>query len=296
MNHDSTTDRARRTPVPRIASIAPIIVLAGIVLLGCEARETRPVQYTMPSIVEPPPAGDPVPADEGQPGTWERAGTLEPAGRLFVVVPEGEVSGGILLVHGSWGVNEDVRALAREIAARGLAVVVPDVYDGLVLTTRLAERDALAGVDGERSLALLRAGADRLHQVPGLEQARLGVLALASGAAWAMRFSENSDDVGAVVVDSALLVEDAAPSHAVPFETMLLVGELNRSIGGARIDEARSAFEATGSSLIVASIPGAGTDLLDPRAFGHSGTARPVALERALAFLGERIGVRKGDS
>ncbi len=293
---DSRTDGARRPATPGIVPIAVIAVLAGALLPGCEPQETRPVQYAMPSIVEAPPTGDPVPADEGLPGTWERTDAVEPPGRLFVVTPEGEVSGGVLLVHGSWGVNEDVRTLAREIASRGLAVVVPDVYDGLVLTTRLAERDALAGVDGERSLALLRAAADRLHRLPGLEQARLGVLALASGAAWAMRFSENSDDIGALVADSALLTDDAAPSHEVPFETMLLVGELNRSLGPARIEEMRRGFESTGSALTVASIPGAGTDLLDPRAFGYSETSRPEALERALSFLEERIGLEAGAS
>ncbi|RMF73138.1 MAG: hypothetical protein D6738_09585 [Acidobacteria bacterium] len=291
---DRTDDGRTGQPGLRAALLVAVLA-AALGLGGCGGPAPPEVPMEMPSIVASPPEDGPEPADPDAPGAWERVASVEPAGRLFVVAPEGAPAGGIVLVHGAWGLNRHARDLARELAAAGFAVAAPDLFDGLELTTRLAHADALAAVVPERAEALLAAAADRLAAIEEIDGSPLGMVSLSGGAPWAFRFAESSGRIVALVVDSAVLGEGVVPSRAVTFRTLLVVGEADRSLDRARLEAIAQAFAAVDAPFEVARIPGAGTDLFDPRAFGYSEVARPLALERAVRFLRGNLAGARGE-
>ena len=61
------------------------------------------------------------------------------------------MSGGVLVLHAWWGLNDDVRAYAERLRREGYVTETPDLYRGHVATT-IADAEKLAkGLDGARA-------------------------------------------------------------------------------------------------------------------------------------------------
>ncbi len=61
------------------------------------------------------------------------------------------MSGGVLVLHAWWGLNDDVRAYAERLRREGYVTETPDLYRGHVATT-IADAETLAkGLDGARA-------------------------------------------------------------------------------------------------------------------------------------------------
>ena len=54
----------------------------------------------------------------------------------------------VLLVHEWWGLNDQIKAVAAELARAGYLALAVDLYDGKVATTRDGARGLMQAVDG----------------------------------------------------------------------------------------------------------------------------------------------------
>jgi carboxymethylenebutenolidase len=265
--------------------------LVALALAGCGGavvEEQAPVE--LPPVVEPVPQ-QPVTADEGEPGRWVPVDVGGEPVRAFTVVPEeGRSLPGLVLVHSSWGVEPEVRSLARQLAAQSYAVIVPDFFEGLVPTTRLVHDELFASVTEERAVALLEAAARRLRADERVADQPVGLVAMQAGTHWALSFvTEAPGQVAALVVDSSRLMARQEPDRLrVPI--LVLFGGANRSFTPELARETEAAFADSDPPLEVVEIAGAGTDLLDPQALGFSATARERAIERIVGFLRQHLG------
>ncbi len=268
--------------------IVVLLVLGSLALAGCSAPTAPPEEALdagLPSIIEPMPAA-PTPADEGKPGAWEPLPGIEPAGRMFVVAPEGEGPvKPLVLIHGAWGLDESARGLARDLAAAGYTVAAPDLYDGVVSTSRLTKDELLQGIGGDRALAMVRAAATRVREASGGAAARVAIVTMHAGAPIAMRAVSEEDSYAGLVIDSFLPQGEQAPAAALRCPAVLLIGENDGSLTPAVREEILADFEGLGSPLEIVTIVAAGTDLFDREAMGFSDVAYPEAIEATRAFL-----------
>lgn len=264
----------------RLAATAFVALLA----LACAPPPSEPLDAGLAPIVAPMPTA-PTPADEGLPGVWEPLESLTPPARAFVVEP---AAGGpikpLLFVHSSWGLDTDERTLVRDLANAGFTVVAPDVYDGVTATSRLSQPELLAGVAGDRALAMLDAALTRLRRTAGAN-ARVAIFSMRAGAPWAIRFAETDHQLAGLLVDTALPRGAQAPTAMVTAPVMLMVGVENASATEAVLAEISADFAGLGSSITIKKIPAAGTDLFDPKAIGFSDVGRAEAFREAVAYL-----------
>lgn len=271
----------------RLALAAALVLIAGgtaLFLAGCrKAERTGPPPRPYPPIVAPPPPAAVV-ADEGFPGRWDRLDGLDPGVRAFVVGPGGGASSvGVVLVPSTWGVTREVRDLARALAARGFAVAVPDVLEGVEATSRLGMRELAAGIDPARAQEVILAALTRLQRdLPGQPVA---LLALGPGSAWAVGLGERARPFAGLAFDTATLGdEEVAALAAIGRPVLALFGDdsstypVNRRI--ALDDAAREA----GLALQLYPVPGAGTELFDARSSAFYAPAYDEALARFEEF------------
>ncbi|MBP7147036.1 MAG: dienelactone hydrolase family protein [Acidobacteria bacterium] len=264
----------------------PLLLAAAVLGAGCQGGQPggeNPVR-PLPPVIEPVP-DQPQPADEGQPGRWEKLDGVQPAARAFVVAPEGR-SGplpGVVLVPSQWGVNPDVRELARRLAGDGLVVVVPDMYDGVIATSRLSARELTAGVAAARAGELLAGAVAHLRRHPLVGERPVGAVGLGPGGRWLASWAAPDARLGAIAFDSTALDGDQwARVAALRAPALLLVGKENSALDAARREEYR---RAAGGALEVSEIEGAGNDLLDPRVQGFQEAARDRAVLVLRDFL-----------
>jgi carboxymethylenebutenolidase len=274
-------------------TLALCLAAAALAFTACgDTRPTQQPDFEAPPIVEPVPE-EPRPADEGEAGTFEAADVEPPARQLVVpAIGEGEATAGIVLVHSVWGVDESFRDLARELARHGFVVVAPDLYEGVVSTTRLSHEDLVQGIARERAVDLIRAAVARLDEAPGRPELPEIIVSLRAGAPFAALAASESEDVDGLVIDTGVLPEPAIPDRELGFPTLLLAGERNRSFTPRVRERLQQSFKEAGNTLVLELLPGAGTDLFDDRAMGFSAVARDAAMERLVRYVRERAQAR----
>ena len=80
-----------------------------------------------------------------------------------LALPEGRGRAGILLIHEWWGLNDQIRAVAVELAGLGFVALAADLYGGESATTRDAARSLMQAVDGDLATRTLVAWVDWLR-------------------------------------------------------------------------------------------------------------------------------------
>lgn len=280
----STLTAAFRPPA---ASVALALLLAGSVLLvpGCRpAQRTEPPAKPYPSVVAEVPR-TPVVADAGSPGTWEALEGIEPGVRAFVVGPaDAAPASGVVLVSSSWGISRETRDLARSLAARGFAVVIPDVLEGIEATSRLGMKELTAGVSLPRAQAVILAGLARLQRdLPGKP---IALVTLGGADRWVISLAEKAQPFAALAFDSAALGDKEIASLAAAGRPVLaLFGDESSAYPLERRIALDETARRAGLALQLYPVPGAGTELFDAKANSFSAVAYDEALARLEAFL-----------
>jgi dienelactone hydrolase len=104
--------------------------------------------------------------------------------RAYLVDPaDGDVHGGVVVVHGSGGDRDELLPRARQLAERGiaaLAITAPSAHAPAPPRT-LAALLTAASASQLRDVAAARSGLDYLSRVPGVD-GRLGYLGWSAGA------------------------------------------------------------------------------------------------------------------
>jgi dienelactone hydrolase len=279
----------------------PAAVLALLLLVLCWAGGCGPgggqeeeFVPELPRVVEPVPE-EPVPADSGLPGSWVPVTELDPAGRMFVVSggQDAPPESGLVLVPGRWGVQRELRDLARQLATENLLVAVPDLYDGVVPQMAVSVPELQAGVSRERALKQIGAALEHCATDPDLpEQAPLILFATGGGAPLAFEHAlEPRLPLSGLVLDTPTplpAVDDPVNPMGIP--VLVLYGTVDAAFDEDRIARLEAKLERAGAQAELKAISGAGSELFDERAMGFSSAAMKVALEELLDFVETRTG------
>lgn len=108
----------------------------------------------------------------------------------------------ILLLHPWWGLNQTIRDLADRLAGDGFTVMVPDMFEGTVLTTKEdaeAHVKSLTQADGDRIRAGVLSALDRLLADPDARGGRAAIIGLSFGAMEGTEVATGRPDVAALV-------------------------------------------------------------------------------------------------
>jgi dienelactone hydrolase len=267
------------------------LVLLLTVLAGCGAQDESPESFVpeLPPVVEPPPE-EPTPADTGLPGRWEPTSGLEPTGRLFVVSGGGKAppEAGLVIVPGRWGVQKGLRDLARQLATENLIVAVPDLYDGIVPEMAVAVSEIQKGLDRERARSLIQSALDRCAAEEGLsDPPRLFLMGTGAGGALAFLHALNTPSpLAGVVLDAPTpLPEPGEDPESLEAPVLIVHGSQDASFDRDRMGRLEARLEAYSTEARLAPIPGAGSELFDTRAIGHSRAAMKAAMDELLELI-----------
>jgi dienelactone hydrolase len=191
-----------------------------------------------------------------------------------------------VLVSSTWGIGREVRDLGRTLAARGFAVVMPDVLEGVEATSRLGMKELAAGIVPARVQEAILAALARLQRdLPGKPVA---LLALGQASPWAIELGERARPFSALAFDTAALGErEVALLTAAGRPVLALFGDDSSTYAMDRRLALDEAARKAGLALQLFPVPGAGTELFDARASAFYAPAYDEGLARLETFLRE---------
>lgn len=115
-----------------------------------------------------------------------RPGRSDQAG--YLVVPSGTPRAGLVVVHEAFGLNEDMRRIAREFAEAGYAVLAVDLFSGgsRVACVARSTLGVLRDPTDNPGLDDLRVAVSRLGAVEGVNPDAIGVVGYCLGGGFAL--------------------------------------------------------------------------------------------------------------
>lgn len=199
---------------------------------------------------------------------------------------------GVVVIQEWWGLNDNIEAMARRLAAQGYVALAVDLYGGQVATTP------------DDAMRLMRAAmADEDGLVDNLRQAvafladdigapRIGVIGWCFGGRWSLRTAlAVPDRVDAAVIYYGQPITDAARLGALSMPVLAFFGEADGSIPTDSVAAFAAALDEAGVRHAVTTYPGAPHGFANPSGQGYTPAAAEDAWAQTTAFFEEALQV-----
>lgn len=193
---------------------------------------------------------------------------------------------GIVMIHEWWGLNDNIRAMARRLAGEGYAVLAVDLYQGQTADTPQAAERLMSGALINRDLTL-----DNLRQA----HAYLGEFALAPRVAtlgWCLGGGlsleaaiELGEEVDAVVMFYGQIVGDDERLSGLDAPLLGMFAELDESIPVSLVRQFRSRLRDLDKRAEVVIFPDVDHAFANPSGTAYNHAAALEAWSMALDFL-----------
>ena len=218
---------------------------------------------------------------------------LGPAGAgadAFVAFPPNVRSApGIIVVHEWWGLNAQIRNVAKRLAQQGYVAIVPDLYHGKVASDPENAHVLMRGIDDGEALGTLSAASDWLAQDPRTQKRKRGILGFCMGGGLALQSAiENRSLAGAVMFYGS---PESRTERIAALKVPLLghFGADDQGIDVARVQAFEATLKNAGKDAEIDVYNGAGHAFMNEEQASYRPEAARLAWARTLDFLQKRL-------
>ncbi len=195
---------------------------------------------------------------------------------------------GIVLVHEWWGLNDNIRMLARRLASEGYITLAIDLYDGQVATTPDSAM-ALMRRASPRQEALMSSVDQAFTHLRVVQGApRVGIVGWCYGGAWSLETAfTHPEQVDAAVVYYGPPVTDREQLAAIDAPLLAHFGGTDESIPLADVEAMGDALMDLGKDVEIHIYPGVGHAFANSSGRNYDAEAAELAWGRTLEFFRE---------
>ena len=207
----------------------------------------------------------------------------------WVVYPAGKAPGpAVVVVHEWWGLNGQIREVARRLAAQGYVAIVPDLYRGKVTDDPERAHVLRRGLDDARVLADLDAAIAWLRADPRVgPKGRIGIIGFCMGGTHALREAIHRPDLRAAVTFYGAPETGQVAKLAVPLQAHF--GAADEGLPRASVDAFKAALAGAGKKADVYVYASAGHAFLNEERPSYHADAARQAWTRTLAHLQKHL-------
>ncbi|RJP43847.1 dienelactone hydrolase family protein [Candidatus Parcubacteria bacterium] len=224
----------------------------------------------------------------GKAGLAVRAGDLNYFENAKGYYAEPEKSGaypGIIMIHEWWGLNDNVREMAEELAKEGYRVLAVDLFGKLAATPDEA-RAQVGSLDEMRATGNLKAAAAHLRSKGSEKIASLG---WCFGGGQSLKLALSGEKLDATVIYYGALITNKSELQKIKWPILGIFGDKDASIPTATVYDFRDALTFLGIPNSVHVYPGVGHAFANPSGANYAPEETKDAWAKTLSFLGEAL-------
>jgi carboxymethylenebutenolidase len=269
----------------------PLVALALVTACGPAAVddfETRMAREHRDDSPETGAADREAPASQGAEVTYARLGDDAITG--YLARPAEPGGSAVLVIHEWWGLNDNIRTTARQLADAGHLALAVDLYEGEVaedrdtamkLATRAREQTTRGEENMRQALAYLR---------NELGAEKVGVIGWCFGGGWSLATALNEPgDIDATVIYYGRLVTDETELAPLASPVLGIFGALDQGIPVETVREFHAALERLGKEITVHVYGDADHAFANPSGTRYQPLSAADAWDKTVAFFAEHL-------
>jgi carboxymethylenebutenolidase len=232
------------------------------------------------------------PADEIEEATIEYATVNDRVVSGFLAQPAGAARGGpaVIVIQEWWGLNDNIRSMARRLAGEGYTALAVDLYAGEVADDPQRARELLmASMEREGELEEnLRQAYQYLTVARGAT--KIGTIGWCFGGGWSLRTALlHPDGVDATVIYYGRLITEREQLATLRMPILGIFGAEDQGIPLESVREFEAALEELDKDATIHVYEGAGHAFANPSGTRYNEEAAEDAWSKTLAFLAENL-------
>ena len=194
---------------------------------------------------------------------------------------------GIVMVHEWWGLNDNIKEMARMLASSGYVVLAVDLYNGEVATIRERARQLVMSLDQAKAVQNMRMAVSHLRTQQHVT--KIASLGWCFGGGMSLQLALSGEALNATVIYYGSLVTDEAKLSPVHWPVLGIFGDQDTSIPVSNVKQ----FETTLNQLNIENeihiYPGVGHAFANPSGMNYAPEATKDAWEKTTAFLEKHL-------
>lgn len=193
---------------------------------------------------------------------------------------------GVLVIHEWWGLNDNIRAMARQLAGEGYTVLAVDLYEGEYAGDRERAKELMLKSMKHRDRLEDNLRQARAYLAGEAGATRVGTIGWCFGGGWSLGAALlMPGQIDATVIYYGRVVTDEAALAALETPILGLFGAEDRGIPVSSVRAFESALERLGKPVSIQVYAGANHAFANPSGTRYDESAAKDAWARTLAFL-----------
>ena len=279
----------------RLAGI--LTTMALLATLGCGGSDDESYEARMATehagdepVASEAAAGQPTSAVEGQEVRYAEVDGSPVTGYLALPSEQSGELPGIIVIHEWWGLNDNVRSMARQLAGEGYAALAVDLYGGRVAETPEQARAIMSEVLGDEPAAEENLRQAYAYLAGEAGSPKIGSIGWCFGGGWSLRTAMLfPDELDGAVIYYGHLDPDPEALAALQMPLLGIFGEADQGIPLDSVREFERVLGELGKDAKIHVYEGAGHAFANPSGKRYDAEAATDAWEKTLTFFTETL-------
>jgi carboxymethylenebutenolidase len=199
----------------------------------------------------------------------------------------------VVMIHEWWGLNDNIKEMADELAGEGYVVLGADLYNGEVATdpNRARELSSSVGENPQQAITNLQSAVQYLASLPNVNSSRIAGLGWCFGGGQSLQLALNSEQhpLAATVIYYGNLVNDTSELSKIKWPVLGIFGDQDNSIPVDSVRAFGRGLNETGVTNEIYIYPGVGHAFANPSGDNYAPQETADAWQKTLTFLDKYV-------
>lgn len=265
-----------------MAAVIVLVIIIGGIFLFRDNSSTQPTVSKTPQSTNAA-----MLTDEGEYEiTSEEINYFEDTYGFYAHPTQEGIFPGIVMIHEWWGLNDQIKSMAEQLARQGYNVFAVDLYYGQVAQDASQARQLTSSLDQNQANENMMAAIDYLESHGAIQ---IGSLGWCFGGGQSMQLALSGEPLDATVIYYGQLVTDPDSLTQIKWPVLGIFGEEDQSIPVATVDQFKNALQTENIENEIYVYPGVGHAFANPTGQSYAAEETQDAWEKTLNFLDKHL-------
>ena len=209
----------------------------------------------------------------------------------FLAMPKKDgIYPAVVMIHEWWGLNDNIKEMARSLAAEGYVVLAVDLYNGRIGKNATEAGQLASQVRGNPAEAIsnMKAAVQHLKSLDNVDDNRVASMGWCFGGAMSLQLALN-EPLAATIIYYGSLETNATKLAVIKWPVLGIFGEKDTSIPVESVRKFEAALNELGIENEIYVYPNVGHAFANPSGMNYAPNETKDAWKKTVDFLNKHL-------